>query len=125
MTEDARMLLDTIDEFLMRDDVSSREVAAVLTAIRSDDNADNLYLEVTERIKRVTTVPIRVAAFPKLAARGAYGTKVTSRRNLGMDLGDNYAKEVHLRTGDEGHFAEHTEAAAVALGLTVVRKHRD
>lgn len=125
MTPEARAMLDQIDLFLCRQDQASREVAAVLSAIRSEDHREIDFS--SECDKRISTIPIRRAAFPMLA-NGEHlyiGNSVTiGERYMGMDLDSNEdgAKVTLKRHGDE-HFNGHAELAAAALGLTV--EYRD
>lgn len=57
---DARALLDVIDTFLQRHDEASQQLAAVLTALRGPDGAD-------EQHNKPSTIAIRRKAFPVTA----------------------------------------------------------
>ena len=124
MEPDTRKILDQIDEFLLRRDKASRELAAVLSALRGPDNRDeDDYTDVT---KSYTTIPIRRAAFPKCAARQ------DALNNFVVEIGDGNRimnmqraaghKDASFKllshTHEDTHFNIHAWMAAKALGLT-------
>lgn len=122
MHPDARALLDAIDDFLCRCDVAAGEVWDVLTALRSADSMpahDASGLDV----KVHTTLPIRRAAFPRLAMRlGTMPRHLEGWRWAGVSyptMGPDqcvYVESVAHEAGSR-HFAGHVIAAARVLGL--------
>jgi len=112
------MWLDQIERWLARNDSDSEDLWAVLTALRSCDR-DEDYKTALDRKYRVT-VPIRRAAFPRLAANyndvdfaiftTPRGEGYTSRR---VDLSK------HESAIPMTHFFSHAVHAAGALGLRV------
>lgn len=123
MTSEARKMLDQIDEFFSRNDSASAEVAAVLTALRSEDTADGTWQDV-EKAKTFTTIPIRRAAFPQCATlydnyreRVMVGWK--SDRFMGMSLSGNKDGIVSLLHTHTSHARTHIRLAAEVLGLKI------
>jgi hypothetical protein len=125
MTAECRDMLDQIDLFLCRDDRASKELAAVLTALRGPDSG-----AIAQKLS--TTVPIRRAAFPKRALQGApmVGTNIGSEQvySRGMMItGGKFVKPLlplDRYNADSAiskyHFEEHIILAASALGLLKV-----
>lgn len=113
MTKETRQMLNTIDEFLLRCDVSSGELWDVLTALRGpDDNKWTNYEDGTyDSTKDVTTLPIRIAAFPKSAGDKNLQARWTcSWYCLPMFV-------IPITDARMTHFNIHAEAAAKVLGI--------
>lgn len=127
MHEDARALLDQIDEFLLRNNDASKDFAAVITAIRSEDGSDDDDTGIEMPSKMRTTIPIRRAAFPKCAAfvdaHVMHSVHVGKRRGLGMrtyrHAQPDCTKVVIHAKNDGKHFQDHVVEAAQALGLKI------
>lgn len=108
MEKRTREVLDQIDAVLSKGNVVSEEVWNVLTALRGPDNGES-------EPKRVATVPIRRAAFPRTTeAHNNFGSTVFL-----ADFGASTSK-YDLNSGydqDDWHFDVHAQNAAQILGL--------
>ena len=135
MTPEARAFLDQLDELALKNDQTSKDVMAVLTALRSYDSDEN-------GLKSVSTIPIRRAALPRCAAlvdkREITQVKVGDNHEMRMTLDDPadegrvdcrsldidryrpYARRKPPSIG-ERHFFSHAMDAAKALGLRFLR----
>lgn len=63
MRQRVRKMLDSIEDFLMVGDSDAADLAAILTALRGPDDPD-----ISHR-KHDATIPIRRAAFPRIARK--------------------------------------------------------
>ena len=133
MTPEARAFFDQLDEIAVKNDQASKEIFAVLTALRSFDFGT---------LKQVTTIPIRRAALPKATAK----TDALRNPNDRIQVGENGFLATILEDSADGgrvdlrefrrdwddrtpkkqvraeqHFAGHAIEAANVLGLRVVR----
>lgn len=101
-------VLDTIDEFLSDENISRYEreyLWDILTALRGPDAKDSY------TVKDRTTIPIRRAAFPKVAKHAEGGNYFVP-----ADFG-NAEHMFNLDWGEEtdAHFEYHAQNAASAL----------
>lgn len=100
-----RAQLDQIDQWLT--EPGGGALWDVLSALRGPDD---------ESIsKGTTTIPIRVAAFPKMAGvfdRYYYSHEVGIKANF-----DHRYSELRLGLIPPGHFLQHIRSAALVLGL--------
>lgn len=113
MTDKVRECLDHIEAVLL-DPKCGADLWAILTALRGPDSGSQLE-------KTCTTVPIRRAAFPKLADCIEYAARV-----IGVDFGDRrHEGKVYPRQSPGyrnellywDHFNTHVLHAARVLGL--------
>jgi hypothetical protein len=121
MFSEARAALDALDRVLARQDGASRQVWAVLTALRGPDHTLNRTSEAD--IKARATVPIRRAAFPRTAAQASIAAGVEGLYANGALFNvspystwpgwDMWAEAGH-------HFAGHVNEAFAALSLPSV-----
>lgn len=111
-TYTARQMLDTIDAFLVDNEVDGAEKAKlwdVLTGLRGPEGKKGC--PTTKALKEAITGPIRANAFP----RNAF---------LGIDERTNRAVVTLSRSADfskcpKGHFRYHAYQACQALGVIV------
>lgn len=124
---DARKFLDTLDDFLLRHDVASAQVAAVITALRGPDKDEGYTVH---GLKDKITLPIRRAAFPKTYRASGRGTEVgrNSKFVYARNMSFGSAEDEYASTGiyvstlypsSTNHFEHHGILAAEALGLAV------
>lgn len=103
MTNEAKMMLEKLDDFFASDDVevdAKQEVWNVLSALRGPDKREDS--------KLYTTVPIRRAAFPRMAATVCY---------LPVAFGFPTTEYLGPKEAPVDHFHYHVYQAAVTLGL--------
>lgn len=118
MTPEARAELNRIEDFLMRNDKSSAQVMAVLTALRGEDKDESGFgVEVFS--KTHLTVPVRRAAFPRMALAGVLYEVGKGETAFGMGIDSIYTGKLVLAKGASRHFRTHVRMAAEALGLEV------
>jgi hypothetical protein len=111
MRPKVREILDTLDAFFTTEDLKdTKPLWDILSALRGPDNSD-------EEVKDSTTIPIRCAAFPKLAwmeqeryrlMLGDYRTGAVFHSMRGANI---------KYQGPEGydHFQNHVQRAWTAL----------
>jgi hypothetical protein len=100
MSPELRAELDRIEDFLMGP--HGAELANVLSALRGPDFPD------VDHVKEETTIHIRRAAFPRLAAQ-------LSSFRLGWALWTD--RPFKMPRPGTGHFYAHVRTAAIALKL--------
>ena len=107
MLREVREELDRIEQFLMRRDTASADLAAILTALRSSDNSD-------DELKAITTSPLRSVVFPKLWE--SYHNK-GEELQVGVDRVFGMKPPENLRTtiGGSYHFSLHHNLAVEAV----------
>lgn len=118
MQPEARRMLDQIDVFLNRNDIASREVAAVITALRSCDNFSDISL------KAETTCKIRAVAFPLSCKPNRWGPKVgrEGQRNMATVSAGTDLSIIRIESDiNNDHFYGHLILAAEALDIQVIR----
>lgn len=124
MLREVREELDRIEDFLMRGDQASADLAMILSALRGPDN-DN------EDIKSRTTSPLRTMIFPRLYQKAGnyrysqHGEGHKTTRNLwsnfstrwwGMRPASDFKLNLMSYIGDVGnHFLYHTHLAHEAV----------
>lgn len=109
MTPALRNVLDKLDEIIVADDATSRELWDVLTALRGPDSGD-------ARLKHESTVHIRQAAFPRTAeAQRNDGPFIEAYMTPTATF--NGARLARDYNGGGYHFSSHAMKAAVALDL--------
>jgi len=119
MRERTREILDRIDEILLAgakadwDDAEDDygvaiELWNVLSALRGPDVKDGNEFD----LKDTTTVHIRRAAFPKLAA---WADRARRQYAGGMQIWSR--KRFDFSSEDDSHFIDHVRVAAKVLGL--------
>lgn len=113
MTPKVRAALDAIEEVLLERDSDARNLWSVLTALRGPDDDQD---DGNDRRKINATIPIRRAAFPRVAAQPlSYEVGAFGKPDVPYLYRDSYMARgaMYGRT----HFEYHAELAALALGL--------
>lgn len=119
MRKAVREELDRIETFLLQDNADSRDLAAILTALRGDDACE-------KGVKIAVTLPIRAHAFPKAAdlfVRTRRGISVGNYRAgvcitstfMGMPMTPEAAALPECVSGESEHFRVHAEMAIAAI----------
>lgn len=103
-----RGILGKIDQILVEEDVDSKELWAVLTALRGPDDYE---LEYT--VKAHGTVPVRRKAFPLCAAKADEGSGYIA----GADFIPNAYKQQWADSDKSDHVQHYIRLAANALEL--------
>lgn len=118
-----REFLDQIDRMLLDPEVGG-SLADVLSALRGPDDLDG-----RQRLKEQTTIPIRRAAFPRVCEINIPSqvplifprTNDTARTRWDTYRPSGQAEGVFLNRTRWGHFENHAQDAAHALGLPVTK----
>jgi hypothetical protein len=111
----AKEMLALLDTFLSDADLTeSKKLWDVMTALRGPDNKSDTF-------KDHYTIPVRVAAFPKLAAMNGRETG-----SIFYTFDDQHGYRPDSKDGGYGspleHFVQHAHKAAFALELTKYRE---
>ena len=106
MRRAVREELDRIDQFLMRGNQDSADLAWILGALRGPDSE-------LPALKTAYTAPIRAIAFPKLAdtAHDLSGLSFTARCKGGWQIGGTLV----TRPMKFDHFSHHIQHAMLAI----------
>lgn len=112
---ETREMLDRIDDFLVNDDIpelAKSQLWDVLSALRGPDEMNK------DALKSTTTIPIRRAAFPKMAnyfqsyqVRAAWGNETYDFRLPTFPLDSSSSRYIF------DHFILHVTHAARTLGI--------
>lgn len=114
MTPQTKAALAYLDLLLSQKDLTAREIATVLSALRGPDNEDN-------NLKERTTAIIRAVAFPKTSVavnRSSFPLGWVFNRMLDPWMGKESFSDNAL--GD--HFTRHARGAAEVLGIWKEKK---
>lgn len=123
---DARKFLDSLDDFLLRHDTASAQVAAVITALRGPDKDEGYTVH---GLKDKITLPIRRAALPKSAlvntgtavgqnSKSVYARNMAFGTFVDVDLPKGI-RVTSFTPASSNHFEHHGILAAEALGLAI------
>lgn len=108
LTPRAKDILHQIADLLMDDPQAGVELWSVLSALRGPD------LEEDAGFKETTTVPIRRAAFPRIAEWVDANSKHGYVHGLNFGTSGKFAESKRIRSS---HFRVHVKEAARILGL--------
>lgn len=120
-----REILDKIQEFLLTEAIDAHDLWAILTALRGPDEYDDHLGKMTG------TIPVRAAAFPKLAKQAAENERHSGYNSVNgamFETSETFMEDriqTYRLVKRSEHLGDHVKQAFDALGMEYFTEAKD